>query len=116
MIEIGKAIRILRTARGLRLNQLARAASISVPFLSLVENGARQPSLDVVRRVARALRVPSELLVLLGVVPSGRLLASDDAVNDLASSLRKLAEAENALRAKLEKEDARNAAEKTDTG
>ena len=104
MLEVGKAIRMLRTAKELRLGKLAKSAEVSVAFLSLVESGARQPSLDVLRRLANALGVPPEALVLLAVSPSGSLRSTDDATRRLAESLRKMQDAENALRAKLEKE------------
>ena len=49
-VDIGKSIRVIRQAKGFPLKDVAAAASISNPFLTLVEKGARQPSLDVIRR------------------------------------------------------------------
>jgi transcriptional regulator with XRE-family HTH domain len=100
-MEIGKTIRILRTVRGLRLVELAHAAGISTPFLSLIETGERQPSLDVIRRLAAALRVPSEVLVLLACKTMS-LRSADEAVGRLAAALGRINEAEESLRAALD--------------
>lgn len=49
-------IRAERLAVGLSQSQLARAARVSQPNLSAYENGRRSPSLEVLDRIARALR------------------------------------------------------------
>jgi transcriptional regulator with XRE-family HTH domain len=104
MLEIGKAVRIVRQAKGLKLNQLAQAAGISVPFLSLVENGGRQPSLDVVRRLAAGLGIPSEVLIVLAQPRGGSLQSEDRVARSFADCIRKLADAEAVLRARLDTE------------
>ena len=103
MLTIGKAIQILREVKGLRASQVAKQAGISNPFLSLIERGERQPSLDVVGRVAEALGVPMESLILLSR-PKSNLKSTNKAANGLALAVVRLAEAEHALRQKLEKE------------
>jgi transcriptional regulator with XRE-family HTH domain len=65
LIAIGKAIRVVREARNQRLGEVAKNAGVSVPFLSLVENGEREPSLDVVVRLSMALKLPVDVLLLL---------------------------------------------------
>jgi transcriptional regulator with XRE-family HTH domain len=106
LLELGKAIQVVRQAKKLRLASVAKAAGISVPFLSLVEGGRRQPSLQVLRRIADALDVPSEVLVLLGQSQSGSLSSSDARARELAESIAELMRAEEALRARLERKDA----------
>lgn len=59
--EVGRKIRLLRTARiGPRMTQdeLARKAGISVSFLSMIERGERAPHLDTLVKLAGALQVP----------------------------------------------------------
>jgi transcriptional regulator with XRE-family HTH domain len=54
-----QVIRQLREARGMSQAQLALKAKITPAYVALIELGQRtNPSLDVVRRLARALRVP----------------------------------------------------------
>lgn len=101
-MEIGTVIRIVRQARALKLKQLADATGLSLPFLSLLESGQRQPSLDVMRRLASALDVPSETLVLLSFASDGSLRSTDERSHDLAESIQKLAAAEEQLRTMLD--------------
>ncbi len=101
-LEIGTVIRILRQARALKLKQLADAAGLSLPFLSLLESGQRQPSLDVMRRIASALGVPPETLVLLSFASDGSMRSTDERSHDLANSIQKLAAAEEQLRTMLD--------------
>jgi XRE family transcriptional regulator of biofilm formation len=63
--RLDQVIRDLREARGLTQEQLAFKARVTPGYVAQLELGLRKnPSLDVVRRLARALRVP--LVELLG--------------------------------------------------
>ena len=104
MLELGKAIRIVREAKGMRLATLAQHAGVSVPFLSLVENGERQPSLDVLRRVADGLSIPSEVLIMLSQPSTGHLQSKDQTTQSLVRAIQKLQSVEDDLRSKLEPE------------
>lgn len=105
MIELGRTIRMLREAKAVGLGVIAEHAKVSVPFLSLVERGERQPSLDVLRRISAALAVPSEVLILLAMPDEEGLKAGSKSAGDLVQSIKKLAEAEDLLRAKLQECD-----------
>lgn len=48
----------IRRAKGLKAVELAEAAGISAPFLSQVERGIVDPSLETLRQIARVLEVP----------------------------------------------------------
>ena len=108
MLDIGKAIRLVRQAKGVRQGDVAKAAKISVPFLSLIEAGIRQPSLEVLRRIANGLNVPAEALVVLAQPTGGTLDTSNRIAKDLAESIKRLAEAETALQAELGMEPMKN--------
>lgn len=72
MVFIGKSIKRFRSQRGLRQQELAEAAQLTPSFLSLVENDRRVPSLVVLRRIAKALDVPEEVLLWDSVaIPDG---------------------------------------------
>jgi transcriptional regulator with XRE-family HTH domain len=101
MLQLGKAIKLVRTAQGLSLGEVAKQSKVGMPFLSLLESGQRHPSLDSLRRIASALGIPSEALVLLAQSQGGSLNSADGAVLDLAESVRRLADAEESLREKL---------------
>ena len=59
---IGYVIKVLRTASSLKQKDLARRAGIKSNYLSLVEAGKREPSLSVLRAVAKALGIPVSFL------------------------------------------------------
>ena len=54
--RLGMRLRRLRTARGLNQTALAKKADLSQPYVAQLELGLRNPTLDVLRRLAKALR------------------------------------------------------------
>jgi len=55
----GRLIRALRIHRGLSVRGLAEKAKVAAGYISELENGKKaDPGLDVLRRLARALRAP----------------------------------------------------------
>src|SRR5919198_5860582 len=60
---LGERVQSARHERGLTLQALAQRASVSVSMLSSVEHGQKAPTIVVLDRIARGLRVPlTELL------------------------------------------------------
>lgn len=104
MLELGKAIRIVREAKGIRLAVLAERSGVSVPFLSLVEHGDRQPSLAVLRKIADGLGIPAEVLIMLSQPTSGHLQSNDRRTQSLVTAIQKLLSVEDDLRSKLTSE------------
>lgn len=60
---LGSFIRTQRRLAALSLRQLADMTSVSNAYLSQVERGIHQPSLRVLRALARALDVPTTVLL-----------------------------------------------------
>jgi transcriptional regulator with XRE-family HTH domain len=60
--ELGKRLRRLRTERGLSQRDLA-TGSVNQSYISLLEKGARVPTLEVVMQLAKALDVPVRALI-----------------------------------------------------
>ena len=52
---IGAALRRIRLDEGLTLREVALAASISMPYLSEIERGRKEPSSEILAGVCRAL-------------------------------------------------------------
>ena len=65
-MNIGQAIKLCRTGRGLSQADLARQAECSVSYLSMLENNKRDPTLSTVTRIAHALQVPVGLIFFVG--------------------------------------------------
>src|SRR5258708_4292066 len=65
-MNLGKAITLSRTRRGLTQAQLASRAGLSFSYLSLQEQNKRtDPSLSTIQKLAEALRVPTGILFFL---------------------------------------------------
>lgn len=58
----GKIIRHLRQQRKLSLAELSSMSGLSVSYISEIERGVKQPSLDTVDKLAKALNVSREAL------------------------------------------------------
>lgn len=105
-VEVGKTLRMIREARGLKLKHVASTAKISIGFLSLIEDGQREPSLTVLRELAASLNVPVEALILASQPDGGSIRTVDSSARRIVSSLEKLKTVQEALRRELESCDA----------
>jgi transcriptional regulator with XRE-family HTH domain len=62
-IRFGARVRTLRVERGLTQEDLAELANVHRTYLGGIERGSRNPSLDNIARLARALHVSISDLV-----------------------------------------------------
>ncbi|MBN0726767.1 helix-turn-helix transcriptional regulator, partial [Pseudomonas aeruginosa] len=53
-MNVGQAIRLCRTQRGVSQSTIANRANCSVSYLSMLENNKRDPTLSTVTRIAEA--------------------------------------------------------------
>ena len=60
----GRNVRRARKDKGWTQEQLAFEASVKRAYLSEIENGQRNVSLDVVEKLAKALDVPPDVLMV----------------------------------------------------
>ena len=63
-MTLGNAIKLIRTARGTRQRHLAEEIGVSANYLSMVEADRREPSIAILKQVARQLEVPAGLFLL----------------------------------------------------
>lgn len=63
-MNIGEKLRKLRKDNGLTLKELSKQAGLSISFISDIENGRRNPRLENLDKLAKALKV--DVSVLLG--------------------------------------------------
>lgn len=66
---VGENVRRARQAKGLTQEQLAFEAKIDLTYLGGIERGRRNPSLLVLARIASALSLPPNELLLEGSAP-----------------------------------------------
>ncbi|WP_197523933.1 helix-turn-helix domain-containing protein [Cupriavidus sp. USMAHM13] len=64
-MNIGKALRLCRSAKDLSLETLAERAGISTSYLSRLENDKREPTLALVSKLAESLEVPLPVIIFL---------------------------------------------------
>ena len=61
---VGKTIKFLRIAKGLKQSDLAERIKVSANYISLIENDKREPSLSLLKELASVLDIPVGLLFL----------------------------------------------------
>jgi len=64
-MEIGRALKVCRSAKGLSLEVLAERAGLSQSYLSMIESGKREPTLTSIEKVAVALDIPTPIVLFL---------------------------------------------------
>ena len=64
-MDYGKALRIARAIAGLEQRELARQAGLDPSHISLIERGARRPSVGAIRKLCGALEIPEPLFAML---------------------------------------------------
>lgn len=61
MIVKSELLRLLRSSLGKKQEDVAAAVDISTNYLSLIENGKKQPSYELMKNLAKEYGVPSTL-------------------------------------------------------
>lgn len=61
--KLGKKIQKARQEKGITQERLAELADISRTHMGHIEQGRRQPTLDVVQKIAKALRMKANELI-----------------------------------------------------
>jgi len=64
-MKIGTLIKTVRTARGIPQKEFSGRLNVSTNYLSLLENGRRNPSQDLVKKVASVLEISVDALEFL---------------------------------------------------
>ncbi|MCX8089716.1 MAG: helix-turn-helix domain-containing protein [Verrucomicrobiae bacterium] len=70
--EVARLLRAERERRGMSMTLLAERSGISQPMISLLESGARKPSLETLVRLALALEVPPHRILQRAVRAASR--------------------------------------------
>lgn len=62
-MHIGSKLKLLRNEKDYTLKELAERTDLSISFISDIENGRRNPSLENLVKLAGALGVPADILL-----------------------------------------------------
>lgn len=63
-VNIGRSIKFVRVAAGIKQGEMAKRLDISQNYLSLLENNKAEPSLSLLRRMSAAFNVPVSFFML----------------------------------------------------
>lgn len=89
-MNYSKAIRVARSLADLSQGQLADRAEIDRSYLSLIESGKRQPTVETIEKISQALKIPFHLLSLLGSDEADVQNANPGQIESLSLALTKL--------------------------
>lgn len=64
-MNYSKAIRTIRAAKGITQKKLASLTKLNASYISRIESNERIPTLDVIEKISKELKVPVYLLTLL---------------------------------------------------
>lgn len=78
-MNIGKAIKLCRLQKNMKQEELAINAGISTSYLSLLEQGKRDPNISKIKKISEALNIPISILFFLA--------AERDEIEDINSEL-----------------------------
>ena len=68
-MNIGKGIKFVRVASGLRQGEMAKRLDISQNYLSLLENNRAEPSVGLLKRISETFGVPASFLFWEDAMP-----------------------------------------------
>lgn len=89
-VNYSKAIRVGRALADISQRDLSRRISVDPSLVSMLENGRRKPSLEMLQKVAVALGIPFHLFTLLASEPDEIKDADPNTVRQLAMALSEL--------------------------
>lgn len=61
--KLGKNLKRIRTQKGISQGDIVRALKIDRAFVSNIENGKTNPTLETIAKIAKAIGVPIEELI-----------------------------------------------------
>jgi transcriptional regulator with XRE-family HTH domain len=102
--DIGRGIKFVRVAAGLRQGEMAKRLGISQNYLSLLENNKAEPSLSLLRKISSEFHVPVSFLLMEGVVEFD---SDDPEVAEMLKEVHKLILQLQESRIKKEQENKR---------
>jgi transcriptional regulator with XRE-family HTH domain len=66
-LTLGSAIRRLRQASGFSQKEFAERLAVTAPYLSRVEAGRKEPSVQLLKKIAHELEIPPGLLLAVAL-------------------------------------------------
>jgi len=90
MLSTSKLIKIARTNKDLSQDEVAEKLGVSKNYISLIENGKKEPSLKFLKDLAKILDIPALLLMWEKMdLPAGKSEAEKNIVGELEKMISK---------------------------
>ncbi|WP_151703217.1 helix-turn-helix domain-containing protein [Nitrincola alkalilacustris] len=64
-MNIGRALTLCRNQKGMTKTKLAEAADVSISYLTLLEQGKRDPNLSTINQICKAMDIPTSIFMFL---------------------------------------------------
>ena len=94
-MNIGRALSLCRTQKGMTKTQLSQVANVSVSYLTLLEQGKRDPNLSTVNQICKGMNVPVSVFMFLASDASDKEGISNELAEKLSHTALSLIEPEN---------------------
>ncbi|RZG16737.1 XRE family transcriptional regulator [Pseudoalteromonas sp. CO342X] len=91
-MNVSKALKLCRTQKGLTKTALAEKANLSISYLSLLEQGKRDPNLSAINDICTALDIPVSIFMFLASDMEELEGVSDELAQMLSHTALKLME------------------------
>ncbi|WP_411267918.1 helix-turn-helix domain-containing protein [Ketobacter sp.] len=89
-MDLGGTIKQCRKVKKLTLAQLSKECGISVSYLSLLENNNREPSINTVESISKALGLPLSVLIFLASQRNEEIELSVSHIEALSNNIMEL--------------------------
>jgi transcriptional regulator with XRE-family HTH domain len=93
-VNIGKGIRFVRVASGLRQGEIAHRLGISQNYLSLLENNKAEPSMALLKKMSQVFGIPASFLLWEEAAPfeggTPEIAEKYERIRSLAHEIQKL--------------------------
>ncbi len=86
-MKLGLALKVIRTASGMKQKDIAAKLHVTPNYISLLESGRREPSISFLKRLAKLLKVPTGLLLLWDEAEGEHFTKDFDEVRNLLIEL-----------------------------
>ncbi len=87
-MKLGMALKVVRTASGIKQKDIATKLGVTPNYISLLEGGKREPSISFLKRLAKVLKVPTGLLLLWDEADNKLLSKDFEQVRNLLTELQ----------------------------
>lgn len=88
--RVGRLLKMIRKSKDMKLSELSELSGVSVPMISLMENGKRGSSKRIVERVCRAFNIPYEVVMFRSMNISEMEFGASERFNEIQPHINQI--------------------------